>query len=227
MFLGFAIKSRCLYLYLDSLSEKALNDSPSFSFKLGRGLIFFASNVILLALTGFISMVILLIPFVNPPTEEESSSTPPGNVIVELFWDNKRDVDIDLWVQAPDDIPVGYSNKGGLFFNLLRDDLGIYKDPTPINYEVAYSRGINPGEHIVNLHLYREDLAAFQPFEAQVVVTVVNPDTKIRQQILESKVLLDEIGKELTIFRFELDETGNLNKNTINNEFVQLRSGSK
>ena len=42
-------------------------------------------DVILLALTGFISMVILLIPFVNPPTEEESSSTPPGNVIVELF----------------------------------------------------------------------------------------------------------------------------------------------
>ena len=45
-------------------------------------------DVILLALTGFISMVILLIPFVNPPTEEESSSTPPGNVIVELFWDD-------------------------------------------------------------------------------------------------------------------------------------------
>ena len=91
-------------------------------------------DVILLALTGFISMVILLIPFVNPPTEEESSSTPPGNVIVELFWDNKRDVDIDLWVQAPDDIPVGYSNKGGLFFNLLRDDLGIYKDNSPTTF---------------------------------------------------------------------------------------------
>ena len=81
-------------------------------------------DVILLALTGFISMVILLIPFVNPPTEEESSSTPPGNVIVELFWDDKRDVDIDLWVQAPDDIPVGYSNKGGIFlYNLLTLDI--------------------------------------------------------------------------------------------------------
>ena len=41
-------------------------------------------DVILLALTGFISMVILLIPFVNPPTEE-SSSTPPGNVIENYF----------------------------------------------------------------------------------------------------------------------------------------------
>ncbi len=185
-------------------------------------------DTIMLALAGFVSLVVLLLPFINPPAETESTkSDPPGNVIIEVFWPEDRDVDVDLWVQAPEDIPVGYSNRGGLFFNLLRDDLGIYKDPTPINYEVAYSRGINPGEHIVNLHLYREDLAAFQPFEAQVVVTVVNPDTKIRQQILESKVLLDEIGKELTIFRFELDETGNLNKNTINNEFVQLRSGSK
>ena len=185
-------------------------------------------DTIMLALAGFLSLVVLLLPFINPPAETESTkSDPPGNVIIEVFWPEDRDVDVDLWVQAPEDIPVGYSNRGGLFFNLLRDDLGIYKDPTPINYEVAYSRGINPGEHIVNLHLYREDLAAFQPFEAQVVVTVVNPDTKIRQQILESKVLLDEIGKELTIFRFELDETGNLNKNTINNEFVQLRSGSK
>ena len=185
-------------------------------------------DTIMLALAGFVSLVVLLLPFINPPAETESTkSDTPGIVIIEVFWTEDRDVDVDLWVQAPEDIPVGYSNRGGLFFNLLRDDLGIYKDPTPINYEVAYSRGINPGEHIVNLHLYREDLAAFQPFEAQVVVTVVNPDTKIRQQILESKVLLDEIGKELTIFRFELDETGNLNKNTINNEFVQLRSGSK
>ena len=92
---------------------------------------------------------------------------------------------------------------------------------------IAYSRGINPGEHIVNLHLYREDISAFDPFEANVVVTVVNPTTKVRQQLLESSVLLDEIGKELTIFRFELQEDGNLNKESLNNKFVQLRSGSK
>ena len=169
-------------------------------------------DTIMLALAGFVSLVVLLLPFINPPAETESTkSDPPGNVIIEVFWPEDRDVDLDLWVKAPDDIPVGYSNRGGLFFNLLRDD----------------SRGINPGEHIVNLHLYREDISAFDPFEAKVVVTVVNPKTKVRQQLLESSVLLDEIGKELTIFRFELDEDGNLNKESLNNKFVQLRSGSK
>ncbi len=185
-------------------------------------------DTIMLALAGFVSLVVLLMPFINPPAESDSTkSTPPGNIIVEVFWPEDRDVDVDLWVQAPDDIPVGYSNRGGLYFNLLRDDLGVYKDPTPINYEVAYSRGINPGEHIVNLHLYREDLSSFKPFEAKVVITSVHPDTKVRSQILESNTILDEIGKEVTVFRFDLDENGNLDKESINNNFVQLRSGSK
>ena len=184
-------------------------------------------DVILLALTGFISMVILLLPFVNPPTEEESSSTPPGNVIVELFWDSKRDVDIDLWVKAPDDIPVGYSNKGGLFFNLLRDDLGIYKDNSPINYEVSYSRGISNGTYIVNLHLYREDKSPFEPIIAEILISIVDPKSNKRRQILNTKKILKEIGKEITVFQFDLDKKGNLNKENINNKYVMLRSGNK
>ena len=184
-------------------------------------------DVILLALTGFISMVILLLPFVNPPTEEENSSTPPGNVIIELFWDDKRDVDIDLWVQAPDDIPVGYSNKGGLFFNLLRDDLGIYKDNSPVNYEVSYSRGISNGKYVANLHLYREDKLPFTPILAEMLVSVVDPDTNKRRQILKTNKKLEIVGEEITVFQFELNKKGELNKNTINNNYVRLRSGNK
>ena len=39
----------------------------------------------------------------------------------------------DLWVQAPGDLPIGYSNKSGGVFNLLRDDLGKAKDMTDGN----------------------------------------------------------------------------------------------
>ena len=172
-------------------------------------------------------MVILLLPFVNPPTEEESATTPPGNVIVELFWDDKRDVDIDLWVQAPDDIPVGYSNKGGLFFNLLRDDLGIYKDNSPVNYEVSYSRGISDGIYVANLHLYREDTTPFKPILAEMLVSVVDPDSDKRRQILKTSKMLENIGEEITVFQFKLDKKGNLDKNSINNNYVMLRSGNK
>ena len=184
-------------------------------------------DVILLALTGFIFMVVLLLPFVNPPTENENNTDPPGNVIIELFWDNNRDVDIDLWVKAPEDIPVGYSNKGGLFFNLLRDDLGKYKDNSPINYEVSYSRGISEGTYIANLHLYREDKSPFQPIDVKLVVSVVDPDTDQRKQILLSNKELSKVGEELTIFQFALDKKGKLDKNSINYNFVKLRSGNK
>ena len=136
-------------------------------------------------------------------------------------------MDIDLWVQAPDDIPVGYSNKGGIFFNLLRDDLGIYKDNSPVNYEVSYSRGISDGVYIANVHLYREDKSPFKPIIAELLVSVVDPDSNKRKQILRTSKKLEEIGKEITVFQFELDKKGKLNKNSINNKYVMLRSGNK
>ncbi len=82
--------------------------------------------------------------------ETHRGATPPGSVIVEIHWDDKIDADVDLWVQAPGDVPVGYSNKSGVIFNLLRDDLGHSGDPLSMNYEIAYGRGIFPGEYTVN-----------------------------------------------------------------------------
>jgi hypothetical protein len=54
---------------------------------------------------------------------------------------------VDLWVQAPGDVPVGYSNESGVIFNLVRDDLGKGSDPNSMNYEIAYGRGHWPEKH--------------------------------------------------------------------------------
>src|ERR1700732_945496 len=78
---------------------------------------------------------------VHKKAEESKGAAPPGNVIVELRWAPEIDADVDLWVQGPGDVPVGYSNKGGAIFNLVRDDLGHSADPNSMNYEVAYGRG--------------------------------------------------------------------------------------
>ena len=65
-------------------------------------------DVILLALAGFIAIVILLLPHINPPKQDDSKDMPPpGNLMVQLFWDDKLDIDLDLWSQAPDDVAVG------------------------------------------------------------------------------------------------------------------------
>ncbi|MCB2054899.1 MAG: hypothetical protein KDE35_11740 [Geminicoccaceae bacterium] len=184
-------------------------------------------DVIMLALAGFVALVILMLPHLNPPGENNTADAdPPGNVIVELRWPDEMDSDIDLWVQAPGDVPVGYSNKGGVIFNLLRDDLGRRADATGMNYEVSYSRGIPPGEYTVNVHLYRNPSRTF-PIPVTVVTSVKKDSRESARQILASKVELVREGEEETVFRFALDESGDLVPGSVHNLQRQIRSLKK
>lgn len=166
-------------------------------------------DVIMLALLGFVTIVILLLPHINPPTVAEATTDPPGNVLVEVRWPDEFDSDVDLWVQAPGDLPVGYSNTGGDVFNLLRDDLGHSKDVTNVNYEVAYSRGTPAGEYTVNLHLYRNNAGRF-PIPVTVQVSLKNHKKGPPAKIALEQVEMRRIGEEQTIVRFALDDEGNL-----------------
>ncbi|MCH7661923.1 MAG: hypothetical protein IH933_15545, partial [Euryarchaeota archaeon] len=63
-------------------------------------------DTILLALLGFVFISVILLIHFNPEAKENESE-PPGNVIVEISWPAELDTDVDLWVQAPGDVPVG------------------------------------------------------------------------------------------------------------------------
>ena len=153
----------------------------------------------------------------------KGSTDPPGNVIAEMRWDDKLRTDVDLWVQAPGDVPVGYSNKSGLIFNLLRDDLGSHADPTDVNFETSFSRGIPPGEYTVNVHLFR-NLENTYPINVRVVVRVKTDNEAGARPIAATTVRLDREGQELTAFRFRLTEKGELVPNSMNSVFKPLRS---
>jgi len=161
-------------------------------------------DVIMLALLGFVTIVVLLLPHLNPPVKASETLQPPGNVMVEVRWPDELDSDVDLWVEAPGDRPVGYSNKGGAVFNLLRDDLGHTSDVTQLNYEVAYSRGAPAGEYTINLHLYANKSAQF-PIPVAVVVSVKAPDSNETRTLASKNVTLLRVGEELTVVRFALD----------------------
>jgi len=181
-------------------------------------------DVIMLALAGFVAMVILLLPHLNPPGEAaEQTTEPPGNVIVELRWPDELDSDVDLWVEAPGDTPVGYSNKGGSIFNLLRDDLGKRADATGLNYEVSYSRGIPEGEYTVNVHLYRNAANVF-PIPVTVVTSVKTSPKESARQLLASKIELVREGEELTVYRFRLSEDGSLVAGSVHSLQRNLRA---
>ena len=134
---------------------------------------------------------------------------PPGNLIIEARWPDELDTDVDLWVEAPGDVPVGYSNKGGVVFNLLRDDLGHDADVTNLNYEVSYSRGLPAGRYTINTHLYGHK-SGKTPIPVTIVTSVKKTVEQASTPILVKQIELHHVGEELTVFRFELSEGGDL-----------------
>ncbi len=165
-------------------------------------------DVVLLALIGFVAMVIILLPHITQAKKETDRHKAPGNVIVEMHWPSSQPVDVDLWVMAPNEYPVGYWNSGGPTFNLLRDDLGSEGDATDENYEITYSRGIVRGEYIVNAHMD----GPLKPGVTVPVNIVVSVRKKYddAQQILKTLVKLDRPKQEETAFRFRLTSEGDL-----------------
>lgn len=85
----------------------------------------------------------------NPPSKP--GDPPPGQIVVEILWPLVA-ADVDLWVRAPNEQPVGYSNKHERTYNLLRDDRGVVTDHS--NHENVYGRGAPDGEHRANVHMY-------------------------------------------------------------------------
>jgi hypothetical protein len=179
----------------------------------------------LVSLIAFVFMLLLLIviPFLNPPTkEQEGDIIPPGNVNVHIQWD-KGNTDVDLWVFGPKELkPVGYSNKGGFVWNLVRDDLG--RPDEGLNYENSYSRGLFPGEYIINLHCYRCDIL---PIHVKVEVSIKTGHYNFGKKAFKviAKTELDLLTKreEITAIRFRLTEDGEVISGSMNHIFKPLR----
>ncbi|MCH7832888.1 MAG: hypothetical protein IIC55_08455, partial [Proteobacteria bacterium] len=182
-------------------------------------------DVILLALIGFVAMVIMLLPHITPKKQEAEDHEAPGNVIIEIHWPNNMPYDVDLWVQAPREVPVGFWNMGGTTFNLLRDDLGGEGDATDKNYEITYSRGIPAGEYIVNVHMYGP-LPQGVTIPVNVVVSV-KPMYADLYQILETIIKLTRRNQEETAYRFRLTAEGELVPGTFSTLNRPLITGFK
>jgi hypothetical protein len=190
-----------------------------------RGMNVSFRDMLFLLVFAYLVIGAVALAHVRKKQEDVAGATPPGSLIVDIRWDDKIDADVDLWVQAPGDVPVGYSNKSGIIFNLLRDDLGRSGDPVSMNYEIAYGRGIWPGEYTANAHLYRTADGHY-PVPVTSTVSVRGPDGEINN-ILRSQVQLDYVGQETTIFRFQLDDKGHLLTGSLNRIHKDLRSARK
>lgn len=166
-------------------------------------------DVIFLMMITFVILFLIAVLHVNPIAEpKESEISPPGNIVVNIFWEDEINVDVDLWVKGPKDVkPVGYSHRAGRTFNLLRDDLGTTNDDTKMNFENAYSRGIPDGEYIINVHMFsNKERPQEWPVTVKIIVTLMNPENNkgAKTEIFIGTVDLNKHSEEITAVRFEI-----------------------
>jgi len=181
----------------------------------------------LLMVSFLTALLIISLPMLNPVAKDEkkAETKSPGDIVVHVVWP-EGNFDVDMWLDGPGEpVPVGYSNKAGILWNLLRDDLGNLPDATPLNYENAYTRGIVPGDYTVNVQCFGCEMATF-PFTADVSVSVRKPDSNGTKGGLEniatSKVLFRKAGEEKTAVRFVVKDDKSIDMDSINNIYTKL-----
>lgn len=163
-----------------------------------------ARDLFLNALAFCLLVLIIIIPHINPPAKLDAGTNPPGNMIVSIAWPEGA-TDVDLWVRGPSEQKaVGYSNRGGALFNLLRDDLGTANDAMPSNYENAYSRGLPAGRYVINAHCF----TCGGPVRVSVEVRM-NIDGG-QPVLLYSGIIDLRPGQERTAIQFRLTEARNV-----------------
>lgn len=179
---------------------------------------------------AFMILALMALPFVQPMQKKEETKTQEavsfGDMTVLVTWPEKLDIDIDLWVLCPgDDQPVGYSSRAGKSCNLQRDDLGKANDSTDLNFEMVSTRGLPPGEYIVNLHYYM-NREVIEPAEIPVTMVIskkIGDQGGGMKEILTRKAVMRIQGEEITVTRFVIKEDGTLDTESINDFYQELR----
>lgn len=158
-------------------------------------------------LIGFAVLLIVVIPYIQPIGKDDDEEVQsPGMLLVEIVWPPQYNVDVDLWVRANNNPAVGYLNQEGKYWNLLRDDLGEVNDPTPLNYENAYTRGLPEGQIVINVHYYASRIHT-EPITVHCFVSKKNGRGGI-SRLYSKEVTLSYQGQEETVIAFRLDEKG-------------------
>lgn len=155
-------------------------------------------------------------------TKVQSAGARQGSLVVQLHWDRARNADVDLWVKAPGDAPIGFSHPGDRHCNLLRDDLGRALDPESRNEELVVCRGQPAGEYVIDVMLY-DSYDGSLPVALTVDVNRLDAGGVIT--VLHRRMELTRQGEQATVWRFELARNGDLVPGSVNHLFLPLYGG--
>lgn len=167
---------------------------------------------------------VILFLMISPETKKSDGIKPKMEYLISVEWPGEIDYDVDIWMKDPDGHVLYYGNKEVGFMNLERDDLGAINNQfeidgktvkAPYHEELVAIRGFRAGEYILNVHLYRAGKietngnrgTGVQPVEVKVKIEKLNPTISTKYV---GSVILDKVGQEEHVVRFEMAEDGEL-----------------
>jgi len=169
-------------------------------------------DVLFLMVFSLVVVIFLLTFLINPINNPEEVPL-RTEILIEATWPSGTAYDVDLWGMGPDGQPVGWGIfSAGPSLNLERDDRGIINDSSQLNYEWMSIRQLDPGEYVINLHLYSEYK---EPLPVPVQVRVTGKGDI--GEIYSGEILMKRRKDEITIVRFSLDRDGKLISDSIHN----------
>lgn len=163
-------------------------------------------------------VVIFLLTFLINPIPKPDDVPLRAQILIEATWPSGTGYDVDLWGMGPDGVPVGWGvYEAGPSLNLERDDRGKINDPSDLNYEWMSIRTRDPGEYVINIHLYNEYK---EPLPVPVKVRVTGKGDI--GEIYQTEILITRRKEEVTVVRFKLDMDGKLVDDSVHNLYRSI-----
>jgi hypothetical protein len=192
---------------------------------------------IMISFAGFIFMLFVVVSLLPHKESDNDNSVMLGSLCAELYWDNTRNVDLDIWGKSPkDEAPIGYSNMHGKGLDLYRDVLGFDNNPEHINMEILCTNKIYPGEYTFNVTYFsdHENLSTSSPnydinhkprIDATMIIRLKGDSPSDgRTRTLKSVYTLNNESEEKTMFNFRVDNNGKIIESSINSVDKPLRN---
>lgn len=163
---------------------------------------------------------LLLIFVILTLTEQPKASTPRietlGLYAVVVTWNDGSNDDVDTYLQNPQGQIVYWQSTQVGLMHLEQDDLGTDISGTttlangktvtqPRNQERVLVTGIEPGEYIVNVHMYTK--ADPGPVKVKVELWRLRG---VDEVVVSKTVILARQGQVITPFRFTLNAAGDV-----------------
>lgn len=189
------------------------------------------TNFSLTAMKAMLVLLLAAVALMAVKIQPSDGIKPNAQYIIEMSWADDYDTDVDLWVRAPGDQLIFYTNRETPMVFLDRDDTGIFQDTVIIDGKVINSksrkeivsiRGILPGEYVINGFLYRywsrspqyEPLDSYatrgistlpRPLKVKVEVKKLNPTVEI---VYSETLQFTQHKEELFFCRFTVGQDG-------------------